>query len=396
MTASGDPHPSSLWAHLVAAIVILMFVVTLAAAAPFEIASGQIPFFVLLIVFIAVGWLLAARRPDNPLGWLLLAIPGLFSLSGPTMMLGFALLESSPDAAAWLLWYGSDRPDTWAWLPPIGILLIQIPLRFPTGRLPSRGWRWFSAFTILAIVVCSLILSTASVEVAPGVPNPIHIDGIIDVPLVGLVTFGAIAVAMLGAVASLFVRARRAGPIETAQLRWMLWSVTVVVIALIASWLLPGEGTEWSSVQSLVTALYALIPISIAVAVMRYRLYEIDRIISRTATYALVTAVVVGVYAVIVTSVALLLPDAPTLGVALATLTAAAVFLPVLRTVRRVLDRRFNRAQYDAERVVEAFGQRLRTGADPHTAPVDLMGAVERTLEPDVLGLWTAPPAAKR
>jgi len=138
-----------------------------------------------------------------------------------------------------------------------------------------------------------------------------------------------------------------------------------------------------------VVVLYGLIPISIAVAVLRYRLYEIDRIISRTASYAVVTIVVIGVYALIVTSVALFLPDAPTLGVALATLTAAAVFLPVLRTVRRLLDRRFNRAQYDAERVVETFGQRLRTGADPHTAPADLLGAVESTLEPDVLGLWT-------
>jgi hypothetical protein len=293
----------------------------------------------------------------------------------------------------WLLWYGYDRPDTWAWLPPIGILLIQIPLRFPTGRPPSRGWRWFSVFTIVALVVCSLVLSTASVEVAPGIPNPVYIGGIVEgedeLTVIALVVFGAIAVAMIGAVASLFVRARRAGPIERVQLRWMLWSVTVVVLALIVSWLLPGEDDEWSAVQVLVTLLYGLIPISIAVAVLRYRLYEIDRIISRTATYALVTAVVVGVYALIVTSVAWLLPDAPTLGVALATLTAAALFLPVLRTARRLLDRRFNREQYDAERVVESFGQRLRTGADPHTAPVDLLGAVERTLEPEVLGLWT-------
>jgi hypothetical protein len=148
-------------------------------------------------------------------------------------------------------------------------------------------------------------------------------------------------------------------------------------------------------VQLLVTLLYGLIPISIAVAVLRYRLFEIDRIISRTAAYALVTVVIIGVYALIVTSVAWLLPDAPTLGVALATLAAAAVFLPVLRVLRRLLDRRFNRAQYDAERVVESFGQRLRTGADPHTAPADLIGAVQRTLEPDVLGIWTVPPAAR-
>jgi Flp pilus assembly protein TadB len=102
-----------------------------------------------------------------------------------------------------------------------------------------------------------------------------------------------------------------------------------------------------------------------------------------------VTAVAVAIYAIVVTSVAWLLPDATTLGVALATLVAAAVFLPVLRVSRRLLDRRFNRAQYDAERVVDAFGERLRTGADPHTAASDLAEAVDRTLEPSVVGIWT-------
>lgn len=381
-------------AHVVAAIVVAMLAVSVALAARVEGGLVPlIPFLTLLGVFIAVGWILASRRPENPLGWLLLAVPGLFTIGSPATLLGEALRETAPTVTAWLFWFGYDRPDTWAWLPPIGILLTQIPLRFPTGQLPSPGWRWFSAYTIVALVVCSLVLSTASVEVAPGIPNPVHIDAVIDDSIIGVLPFAAIALAMIGSLSSLFVRARRAGPVEAAQLRWMLWSVTIVVLSLIVAWSLPGEGDDWSAVQLLVTLLYGLIPISIAVAVLRYRLYEIDRIISRTATYALVTAVVVGVYALIVTSVAWLLPDAPTLGVALATLAAAAVFLPVLRTVRRLLDRRFNRAQYDAERVVESFGQRLRTGADPHTAPSDLLGAVERTLEPEVLGIWTIPPA---
>ncbi len=386
----------SLIAHLVAAVVVAMLAVSVGILTRLEGALVPlIPFLSLLGVFITVGWILAAKRPDNPLGWLLLAVPGLFTLGSPVTLLGEALRETAPTVTAWLFWFGYDRPDTWAWLPPIGLLLTQIPLRFPTGQLPSPRWRWFSAYTIVALVVCSLVLSTASVEVAPGVPNPIHVGGIIDDSIIGVLPFAAIAVAMIGSLSSLFVRARRAGPVEAAQLRWMLWSVTIVVFSLIVAWSLPGEGDDWSAVQLLVTLLYGLIPISIAVAVLRYRLFEIDRIISRTAAYALVTVVIIGVYALIVTSVAWLLPDAPTLGVALATLAAAAVFLPVLRVLRRLLDRRFNRAQYDAERVVESFGQRLRTGADPHTAPADLIGAVQRTLEPDVLGIWTVPPAAR-
>ncbi|MCY7299923.1 MAG: hypothetical protein LH616_12010 [Ilumatobacteraceae bacterium] len=393
MTARETLRTSSIWAHVIAALVAVMLIMSVTLAARLtDVLVLQLPFFVLIAVFIVVGWLLAARRPDNPLGWLLLTIPGLFSLGAPAVLLGEALLESAPTETAWLFWFGYDRPDSWVWLPPIGLLLTQIPLRFPTGQLPSPAWRWFSGFTIAALVIGSLLLSTASVEVAPGIPNPAYIDGIGDSLVVPL-TFGALAIAMIGSLASLFVRARRAGSVEAAQLRWMLWSVTIIVLVLIANWVgvLPNDD-GWGAAQSFVPLMFGLIPVSIAVAVMRYRLYEIDRIISRTAAYALVTLVVVGVYALIVTSVAWLLPDAPTLGVALATLTAAAVFLPVLRTVRRLLDRRFNRAQYDAERVVESFGERLRTGADPHTAPVDLLGAVERTLEPNALGLWTAPP----
>jgi hypothetical protein len=308
---------------------------------------------------------------------------------------GDALVETAPTVTVWLYWFGYDRPDTWAWLLPVGLMLTQIPLRFPTGQLPSPGWRWFSIFTIVAIVISSLLFSTLSVEVAPGIANPVHIDGIAESPVVAIV-FALIGVIILGSLSSLFVRARRAGPVERAQLGWMLWSVSIIAVVLIGSWVLPTDGFDWSGLQSFLLLSYGLIPISIAVAVMRYRLFEIDRIISRTFTYALVTVVVVGVYVLIVTSVALFLPDAPTLGVALATLTAAAVFLPLLRTARRLLDRRFNRAQYDAELVVESFGQRLRTGADPHTAPTDLLDAVERTLEPDVLGIWAAPPPAER
>lgn len=375
-------------AHGVAALVAFMLALTVVVlvGADGDVVGG-IPFVFLLAIFLLVGWLIAWRRPENPLGWLVLAVPGLFTLGAPAMMLGEALLDTAPGVATWLLWYGSDREDTWAWLPPIGLLLTQIPLRFPDGRLPSPRWRWFSAITIVVLVVSSALLSTASVEVYPGVANPVGIDGIAESPLV-LVVFAALGASFLGSLASLVVRSRRAGAVEAAQLRWMLWAVAIIIVVLIGSWLLPDD---WTVVRSTLLVVYGLIPVAIAVAVLRYRLFEIDRLISRTASYVLVTSIVVGVYATVVTSVGWLLPGASTLGVALATLAAAALFLPALRVTRRVLDRRFNRAQYDAARVAEEFGQRLRTGADPHTAAADLLVAVERTLEPMVVGIWTAP-----
>lgn len=387
-TGTGTGRGGHAWPAAVAASVVFAMLITTTAT---YIAAGRFlweaaPFLVLLAVFIGVGGLLAWKRPRNPIGWLLLLIPALFTLGAPVSLLGLALLDQAPEVSAWLFWYGWDREDTWAWLPPIGLLLTQVPLRFPDGALPTPRWRGFSWFTIATLVVGSALLSTASVEVAPGIPNPIHAPALIANPVVILLCFGALAIAFIGSLASLVVRYRRAGAVERAQLRWMLWAVALVVVILIASWIIPDE---WAGVTSVVLVSYGLIPVAIAVAVLRYRLYEIDRLISRTAAYAIVTLLVIGVYALVVTSVAWLLPDATTLGVALATLAAAAVFFPVLRVARRLLDRRFNRAQYDAERVVDAFGERLRTGADPHTAASDLVDAVERTLEPSVVGVWT-------
>jgi hypothetical protein len=133
---------------------------------------------------------------------------------------------------------------------------------------------------------------------------------------------------------------------------------------------------------------YSLIPIAIAVAVLRYGLYGIDRIISRTVSYAIVTIVIVGVYVGFVLGIGALLPQANSVGVAIAALAAAAVFLPLLRVVQRRLDRRFDRQRYDAEQVVEAFGARLRNAVDPEATVPDLVSAVERALQPTSLGVW--------
>jgi hypothetical protein len=374
-------------AHVVGAATSALLAVTAAFQLTQADLLDSLPFMITLVAFLTVGWLLAARLPRHPLGWLLLAVPALFTLWLPFGLLGMALLEVAPNAAAWLLWYGGLREDGWAWLLPVGLLFTQIPLRFPDGRLPTPAWRWFSWFTIVAIVIASAVLSTASAEVAPGVANPAHIEGIIDSPWAWIAVFaGLLATSFLGSAASLFVRYRRSGEVARAQLRWVLWGTAIPVTALVFGWLVPED---WNLLNSVVGLSYALIPISIAIAVLRYRLYEIDRIISRTASYTIVTLFAVAVYAVVVTSVTWVLPDAPAVAVAVATLVAAALFLPLLRRVRRWVDRRFNRAQYDAQRVVAAFGERLRTGVDPHTASADLVRAVEQTLQPTSIGVWT-------
>ena len=346
---------------------------------------GDVAFILLLGVTLAVGWLLAVRLPRHPVGWILLAIPALFTLSAPLTLLQSAIQTSAPGVAKWIVWYnGTDSNPSWSWIPPVWLLLAQLPLRFPNGRLPSPRWRWFSWLTVVALVALCALIGTGET----GVPNPMYMPFVHDnVGVLEPACFGLLAVSFIGSIASLFIRYRRATARERAQLRWMVWAVALASGGLILGWILPGS---FEGLQGGVLVLYCAVPIAVAIAVLRYRLYEIDRIISRTAAYAIVTLVVVGTYAVVVLLVGLL-PALKNSGIetALATLAAAAVFLPVVRWVRRGIDRLFDRAQYNADRVVDAFGERIRNGADPHTAGTDLTVAIQQTLQPSAIGLWT-------
>ncbi len=335
-----------------------------------------------------VGWILAWKRPRNPLGWLLLAAVALTALELPTVFFGDAVRAGSPVVAGWLYsWAG----DSWSWVPPAGLLFTQVPLRFPNGTLPSPRWRWFSWYTIGAIVVGSALLAALDATVAPGIRNPVYVNwGHGASTIVSLGVFGLLLLpSFVGSLASLFVRYRRSNSIERAQLRWVFWGACITIAAIVVTWLLPDNSVIGSYFEYWVLGTYALIPASILFAVLRYRLYDIDRLISRTVSYAIVTIVIVAVYVGVVLGVGALLPRASTIGVAVATLAAAAVFLPLLRWVQGVVDRRFNRAAYDARKVVDGFGERLRSGVDPHAAGADLISAVEQTLEPTAVGIWT-------
>jgi len=388
-------------AHVLGVLVVAALAAAVASQS--LIGTARWGFFGFLPIMLAVGWFLAAKLPAHPLGWLIMIVPALFAFQVPLDLLGRALLPVAPDIAAWLLWYGSstgatalhgfpgpDRLDidTWPWLLPVGLMLTQIPLRFPTGQLPSPRWRWFSWYSVVALVVSTALLSTMAAEVYPGVPNPAHLPGPAgelhpQIP----VAVGLFPVAVIGSLGSLIVRYRRADAPTRAQVRWVLWSVTMACAAFAADGLLP---VEFTIVHDWILLSFALIPITIVVAVLRYRLYAIDSIISRTAAYVIVTLLVVGVYALVVTSMTSVLPNLPSIGVAVATLASAALFLPALRWVQRGVDRHFDRERYDAQMVVEAFGEHLRTDLDPNITGTELIEAVKKVLHPESIGLWTA------
>jgi hypothetical protein len=349
---------------------------------------------VLPVVALAVGWILALRRPGLSLGWLLLAIGALVSTESAIGAIGTVLLPAAPTAAPWLLWYGGV--NQWGWVPPVGLLFTQVPLRFPDGGLPSPRWRWFSRFTVAALVVACVAFATLEQQLVPGrhdVPNPTFVHWGDAGVLVAAAPGALVAAAFAGSIGSLFVRYRGSPAVTRAQLRWIFWAAAVVAGLLVLSWFgdfeVPGLLGFLDLLASSAAALaYSLVPLAILFAVTRHGLYSIDRIISRTAIYTIVTATVIALYLGVVL-LASVLPLTKSVGVAVATLVAAAIFLPVLRVVRRAIDRVFDRARYDAERVVVGFGERIRNGADPHTSGAELLDAVEHTLQPSAVGLWT-------
>lgn len=372
-------------AHLIA-VLELVCIVLYAILAPPEtgVVWEEWLFLTTLLVIAGVGWLLASKLPRNPLGWILLGCSGGWVATVPFALAGTALVEVAPASAAWLLWYGGERDDSWAWLPPLTLLFIHLPLRFPDGRLPSPRWRWFHWAVVVFTVLASAVFSTLATEVHPGLANPLHSPWVAANEWILLALGLPLIAAGITAMISLVQRYRSADGLQRTQIRWVAWSGCLVLLA----YLLALIGPDSPVIQAWTAAAYAVIPASIGIAVLRFRLYEIDRVISRTVSYALVTGTVIGAYALTVTTVSQLLPGQSSLAVAAATLVAAMLFLPVLRRVQRVVDRRFDREHFDAEQTVDAFGEQLRTGLDPAQASQELRSAVQRTLQPSRIGMW--------
>lgn len=388
-------------AHGLLAVGLVGEVLTIAFTAPHDAQAltVRLPDALLAVLTVLSGWMLAWKRPGLPIGWLLLSVGVINAPAGPAYAAALAWRHGDQVAAGWAYTFGFE--SQWTWIPGLGMLVVILPLFFPTGHLPSPRWRWVAWSAAVALALATGVAATMKSTFDIGVPNPVHLPYPGGEAIAGPVVLLLLATAALGSLSSVVVRYRGADPIERAQLRWLFWAVAIIV-----GWLVLENvenvvfGDERSGGVSAFVAYvldfiagltYSLVPLAIMIGVLRYGLYAIDRIISRTAAYSVVTVTVVGSYLAVVLMLSLLLPNAPVLGVAVPTLAAAGVFLPLLRFTRRVVDRRFNRAQYDAETVVEMFGERIRNGADPHGAGADLLDAVDRTLQPSAVGIWVAP-----
>ena len=377
------------FAGVVAALVTSLLVLGLASTGTttkFLAGSGLV---LMLASVAAVGLLVAWHQPGNPIGWLLLSSSVCF------------LLTFNAGSYATLIYHLHHRGLPFGseilLLQPLGnAALIMFPLvilLFPDGRLPSARWAWllWPCLALVGAEVVSVVGVTAGaiaghhVTVLPdgslaAIEHPAGGTAWLDGPQ--LASIAAVAALWLGAIGYQIASWRRASGERRQQLKWLMSGAVVAAVA-------GGSSVVINSVLWEVAAVgFAALPACIGVGILRYRLYDIDRIISRTLAYAIVTGLLVGVYAGLVLLATEVLAVTSPVAVAGSTLAAAALFRPLRRRVQRTVDRRFNRARYDADTTVAAFAARLQDAVDLDAVQDDLAGVVHRALEPAHVSVW--------
>ena len=375
-------------------------------AVPLSFANGNVQrepgFYLALTVaftaFMVVGAVIVAHRPGNALGWIFSAI-GLLSSAGVLAMeyaeYAYLTRPGSLPGAALAAWF-----SRW-WLPILGLIFVFTPLLFPTGRLPSPHWRPVAvtgALAITAVAVLGAVQPTLKLQNEEVyLPNPVGLAGAPDPEdgALGAVLLGVLAACMVASVVSVVLRFRRSSGVERQQLKWFTYAAALMLVANVVTFTFLPEGVASDVLFGLSIA---FVPIAAGVAILRHRLYDIDRLINRTLVYATLTAVLGTVYAGAVLVLGLfggVGGELPSWAVAGATLAVAALFQPARRRIQAVVDRRFNRRRYDAARTVEAFSARLRDQIELDTLSAELLAGVEQTLEPTTVSLWLRPSALR-
>jgi hypothetical protein len=344
-----------------------------------------------------VGGFLAIRRPRSSIGWLLLLGAWSFAVSSLSTPASVAQLTSGAVSS---LVMAITVVQAWSGSPLIVVLFV-ITLTFPAGRLPIGRWGQLARFA-LALVVLLAVLSAFAPTISVNIPS--SSSGVtVANPLAvfpgwpGWIVLSAgppITLLFTAAgVASMFVRLRRARGVERAQLRWLVWSMAFIVVGFIVG--LVGDSVFVNGLGGVfwlpAIVAFCLPPIAIGLAVLRYKLYEIDRIISRTISYGVITLVLAFVFVVVVLAAQAVLgplTGSSTIAVAGSTLLVAALFQPIRRRVQRLVDRRFNRTRYDAERTVAAFAGRLRDEVDLEALRAEILATVSEAVEPSAVSLW--------
>jgi hypothetical protein len=337
----------------------------------------------------AVGAVLAGRRPRHPVGWLLLGVAlGLAANVLVESYVKHGLLVRPGSLPAARLLIGFTYTGVVVWLSCAGFVLLLTP----TGRLPSPRWRWWAGLAAAAPVVAVLAMAVQPDPLAPDYHgNPLAspaLARLLAAP--GVAAIAVVLVSLLVGAGSLVGRFRRARGTERQQLRWLALAA-VLAAGLLLVGLVAGYLGRDAVVFTSLTLCVALLPLGTGAAMLRYRLYDLDRIISRTVAYGLLTVLLGGGYVLVVLGLGQLLGRDSSLAVAAATLAGAAAFQPARRRIQQVVERRFNRRRYDAARTIGAFSARLRDQVDLDDLRGELLAVVDQTMQPTRASLWLRP-----
>ena len=366
----------------------VLAVLSLVAAVPLGSAVGEgIGANLWLIPYAMVGAAIAFRQARNPIGWIMLAsglVTSVCTDAGYWAALVYRQGEHLPLARV-----GVALAPFWA----VFIALLPVPIMlFPDGRPPRGAWRrlsyTYAVFCVGALAWAGVADVGAFTDARLAIAPTGELNSFDRGPVGAVLVFPFFLIALVSVVYQL-LRYRRSAGERRAQLKWLMSGGVVAVVGFVVGLALNHAASSQLRLVAGVGFLCSIaLPVGMSVGILRYRLYEIDRIISRTLSYALVTALLVGTFAGSVVLLTEVLPFSSTLGVAAATLAAAALFNPLRLRVQRIVDRRFNRARYDAEATVDAFAQRLREAIDLDAVEADLLRTVRQVMEPAHASVW--------
>jgi hypothetical protein len=344
--------------------------------------------------FAVVGALLVAKRPTNAIGWIMASVALMVAIfhTGDTYTAAVMVTRGRPDALAVVAaWIGN-----WYWYLLLVLVVVFVPLLFPDGRLPSRRWLPLAVLPgigTLVVVTYSALIPTLEVNEASGyeIANPIGIAGLDRVEdLPGFAALnGLLVLGVVGAAASVVVRYRRSRGVERQQMKWFVYAAALILLAPIVDRLPDFINGVWLGLVLIA------IPMAIGVAVLRYRLYDIDLVINRTLVYGPLTAMLVLVYVggvvTIQSAFRTITGQESQIAVVASTLAIAALFNPLRRRLQTFVDRRFYRGKYDAAKTLAAFSARLREETDLDALNTDLVKVVQETIQPAHASLWLRP-----
>jgi hypothetical protein len=408
-----SPRRASLLAWALGGLSVIVLVASvplymLSSSAGVTGTIGELLRSSLFLVFPVIGALIAARRPRNPIGWILLADGLLWNLSG--MMDYYSDYgAASPGSLPFVV--GMATINNWLWVPAVGLLGTYAFLLFPDGKLPSRRWlplAWLSGVMIVLIGI-QVGLTPGPLEGLGGVRNP---WGVLVFPWMKSVPYLLVPLFLLCMVLSVFslvLRFRRSRGEERQQIKWIAFAASLIgslyVSAMIGSivypqetWFAPGSPLWLIVLEYAALLSFPVIPTAIGFAMLRYRLYDIDVVINRALVYGSLTATLVLIYFGGVATIQSLFrtltgqEQQPQLAVVVSTLAIAALFNPLRRSIQAFIDRRFYRRKYDATKTLTAFSARLRDEMDLESLESDLVSVIRETVNPYHVSLWLKPP----